>query len=61
MTDQEMFDNLTEGVKQTILEAEAKGEGGLLRSIAITAYLKGRDDEEKYALAELLNIKGEVI
>ena len=61
MTDQEMFDNLTEGLKQTILEAEAKGEGGLLRSIAITAYMKGRQDEVNYNLAEMQNIKGEII
>lgn len=51
MTDQEMFDNLTEGIKNLILEFEKNdlvtggNTGSLLRSVALTAYIKGRSDE----------------
>lgn len=51
MTDQEMFDNLTEGIKTLILEFEKNdlvtggNTGSLLRSVALTAYIKGRSDE----------------
>jgi len=51
MTDQEMFDNLTEGIKTLILEFEKNdlvtggNTGALLRSVALTAYIKGRSDE----------------